>query len=139
MDVFPRFPKHRLKDPKRQAELRVYRELADSDVEGVALYEARPNSQCKELDFATLIPGVGRYGCRSRAGTTAPRGRPDTWPPPAARSARAAPLKQACDSTMGLHDFLQEHIAGNRNPFIVLPDMEPDEGIEAWATQAGYT
>ena len=40
-----------------------------------------------------------------------------------------------------MNRFLQQHIEGNRNPFVVpvlaFPDMEPDPQIEAWAAQAG--
>ena len=38
---------------------------------------------------------------------------------------------------MKLHDFLKARVADGRNPFMVpvllLPDMEPDADIEAWA------
>ena len=47
------------------------------------------------------------------------------------------PLAQLWDGTMALHDYLQERLGGTRSPFFIpvllLPDMEPDPAIEAWA------
>ena len=134
------FPEHRLKDPKRQAELRVYRELEASGAEGAALYEARPNSQCKELDFAIWLPGIARYGMEVKGGFY--RVERGVWHliTPTGEERKGSLLKQVWDSTMGLHNHLQKRIDGNRNPFmvpvIVFPDMERDEGIESWALQS---
>ena len=141
MNVYPEFPEHRLKDPKRQAELLVYRELQKSDAPGVAIYEARPDYQCKELDYFVPLTGVGRYGIQVKGGDY--RTEKGAWylATPGGEERKDSPLKQAWDSTMGMHDFLQEHITGNRNPFIVpvivFPDMKPDKDIEACAMQAG--
>ena len=141
MHVYPTFPDHRVKDSKRQAELSVYRQLEDGDAEGVALYEARPSSQCKEIDFAIWITGVARYGMQVKGGTY--HMAKGVWylHTPAGDERKGSLLKQAWDSTMGLHDHLQAQIADNRNPFtvpiIVFPDMEPDSDIEGWALQAG--
>ena len=41
MIVIPLFPDHRLREPKRMAELAVYRELEASDAPGTAIYEAK--------------------------------------------------------------------------------------------------
>ena len=41
MNVFPEFPEHRLKAPKRQAELRVYRRLADTNSEQLEVFNQR--------------------------------------------------------------------------------------------------
>ena len=41
MLVKPKFPRHRLHDPKRRAELAIYRALEASPMAGVALYEPR--------------------------------------------------------------------------------------------------
>ena len=141
MKVHLDFPEHRLDDPKRQAELAVYQQLAASEAEGVALYEARPNSQCKELDFAIWLTGIARYGMQVKGGFY--RTGKGAWYliTPTSEERKGSPLKQVWDSTMGLHDHLQRRITGNRNPFIVpvlvFPDMDIDEAIEAWATQAG--
>ena len=41
MIVTPAFPEHRLHDPRRQAEWRVYQEIAGSPAPGRTLYEMR--------------------------------------------------------------------------------------------------
>ena len=52
---------HRFKDLTHQAELAVYRQLETNNVEGVALHEARPDIQYKELDFTLRLTGIARY------------------------------------------------------------------------------
>ena len=43
MDIYPEFPPDCLTDAKRRAEERIYDMLAETDVPGYALYEAKPN------------------------------------------------------------------------------------------------
>ena len=107
----------------------------------MALYEDRPNIECKKLDFAIWIPGFARYGMQVKGGTN--RVHKGVWYfiTPAGEERKGSPLKQAWDSTMGLHDHLKNGVADKRNPFIVpvivLPDMERDEDIESWTLQSG--
>ena len=51
MIVTPEFPEHRLQDPRRQAEWRVYQEIAGSQAPGRALYEMRAGLYVPQLDF----------------------------------------------------------------------------------------
>ena len=140
MNVYPEFPEHRLKDPKRRAELLVYRELQKSDVPGVAIYEARPNYQCKELDYFVPLPGVGRYGIQVKGGGY--RTEKGAWylATPGGEERKDSLLKQCWDSTMDLHNFLKERVKHGNTPFMVpvliFPDMEEDDDIKAWAVQA---
>ena len=60
MEIHPEFPENRLNDPKRQAELAVYLELQAAEAAGEAIYEARPNRSCKEVDFAIWLQDVAR-------------------------------------------------------------------------------
>ena len=55
MEIKGKFPESRLTDPKRQAELAVYRDLEASALPGVALYSVRPGPNAPELDFAVVI------------------------------------------------------------------------------------
>ena len=141
MNVYPEFPEHRLKDPKRRAELAIYLELQRSDAPGVAIYEARPNYQCKELDYFVPLTGVGRFGIQIKGGDN--RTEKGDWylATRGGEERKDSPLKQAWDSTMALHDFLQKRVKHGNTPFIVpviiFPDMDPDEGIEACAMRAG--
>ena len=141
MDIHPEFPAHRRQDPKRQAELLVYEQLRESNLPGMALYEARPHRNCRELDFAIWLEDVARFGGQVKGGVY--RIEKGVWylATPTGEERKASPMKQLWDSTMGLHDFLQERVSGGRNPFIVpvliFPNMDHDDDIEAWAVQAG--
>ena len=142
MNVYPDFPEHRIHDPRRQAELAVYRDLQASEAEGTALYEVRTYLNCPEMDFVIWLPRVGRYTKQVKGGGyRVDRG---TWYlqlPDGTERRVGSILKEAWDATMALHRWLQERIPDGRSPFMVpvvnFPDMEPDEAIEAWAVQAG--
>ena len=61
------FPKDYLKDRKRQAEHRVYRQLAESELPGLFIFEWKRDKKSAEVDF---IPGFGVWASspyRSRA------------------------------------------------------------------------
>ena len=142
MNVYPEFPEDRLNDIKRQAELRVYRELEASGATGTAIYEARPDRHCREVDFAIWLEGTGRFALQVKGGHyRIDRGR---WylSTPTGEETVSTPAKQCWDAALQLHGFLQERISdGHRNPFIVpvlaFPDVDETEEIEAWAGQAG--
>ena len=137
MDVIPPFPEHRHRDPKRLAELAVYRELEASDAPGTTIYEAKVNRNATEVNFAIWINGVGRFAAQVKGGIYRPHG--GSWYLSTAQGEvrKVTPLKQLWDSTMKLHDHLQEELDGDRQPFwvpvLLLPDMEPDPAIQAWA------
>ena len=141
MDVHPTFPENRLQDPKRQAELAVYRQLEASDAAGTALYEARPHRSGREIDFAIWLEDVARIAMQVKGGTyRVDRG---IWylATPTGEQKKPTPAKQTWDAALQLHDFLQDRIDRSKNPFVVpvlvFPDMDPDAYIEAWSAQAG--
>ena len=71
MLVKPKFPEHRLHDPKRQAELAIYRELEVSTTPGAALYEPRFGPYTRGLDYRRLAPRTSAgMPSRTRAGIT---------------------------------------------------------------------
>ena len=139
MQVLPEFPDNRRRDPKRQAELRVYEALQGSDEDGIAIYGARLNPQCREIDFLALLTDVARFGIEVKGsrykldGTAWQRKTVDGWEP------APNPLTQARDASMQMRDALGEHMAHRPFilPIVIFPDMEPDRGIEARATRAG--
>ena len=142
MEVLPDFPEHRLANPMRQAELAVYRQLAASEAEGIALYEVRAALNQRELDVGVWLIGVGRYGLQVKGGRhRIERGVMYLLMPDGTERQVGSILKQCWDGTMSLHKWLQERIPDGRSPFMVpvavFPDMAPDEAIEAWAVQAG--
>ena len=140
MNIYPEFPANRLNNPKRQAELSVYRELEASDAAGTVIYEARPDPSCPEVDFVIWLEGVARIAMQVKGGQyRIERGR---WylATPNGEEKKSTPAKQAWESALALHNHLQERISDARNPFVVpvllFPDMEPDADIETWAAQA---
>ena len=141
MDVIPDFPEHRNNDPKRQAELAIYRELAGSEAAGAVIYESRPYPHCPELDFVILLETIGRYATQVKGGPyRVDRGTLYLQLPDGTERQVGSILKECWDATMALHRWLQERIPDGRSPFmvpvVIFPDMEPDEAIEAWAVQA---
>ena len=71
MEIRPTFPQHRLHDPKRQAELAVYRDLEASALPGVALYGPRPGPNGREMDFAVWLKGIARVVLEVKGAGTA--------------------------------------------------------------------
>ena len=141
MQIYPEFPENRLREPKRQAELAVYRELEASGAAGITIYEARAYRDCPEVDFAVWLEGVGRIALQVKGGQyRIERGQ---WflATGDGEEKKPTPAKQAWDSAMQLHDYLQGRIRGNRNPFVIpallFSDMAPCPTVETWAGQAG--
>ena len=73
MIVTPEFPEHRLQDPRRQAEWRVYQEIAGSQAPGRALYEMRAGLHVPQLDFGIWLQDVAHYGLQVKGGETPPK------------------------------------------------------------------
>ena len=141
MNVYPEFPENRLNDPLRQAELAVYLELQAAEVVGQAIYEARPDRSCREVDFAIWLQDVARIAIQVKGGKY--RINRGIWylATPDGEERAPTPAKQCWDAALRLHDYLQERINGIRNPFVVpvlvFPNMAQAPDIEAWAAQAG--
>ena len=137
MNIVPSFPDHRLREPKRMAELAVYRELEASDAPGTTIYEAKASRTCPEVDFALWIEGVGRYAMQVKGGICRVQGGIWYLSTPRGEVRVPSPLPKIWDSTMKLHDYVQARVEDGRNPFFVpvllLPDMEVDPAIEEWA------
>ena len=137
MNVFPPFPAHRFRDPKRMAELAVYRELEASDAPGTAIYEAKASRTCPEVDYAIWAEGVARYAAQLKGGIQRVQGGVWYRSTPRGEVRVPSPLAKIWDSTMKLHDYVQARVQDGRNPFFVpvllLPDMDVDPAIEEWA------
>ena len=68
LKIHPEFPRHRLKNPKRRAEKRLYDQLAQSDVPGYTLYEAYPGGGAPQLDFGVWLGAVARIAAQCKGG-----------------------------------------------------------------------
>ena len=135
MEVRPIFPDHRLRDPKRQAELAVYRDLEASMIPGVALYGARPGPNGVEMDFALWLESIARFVLEVKGGRYFLDGGEWFLEGPGGAMLKSSPLMQAWDNAMALRNFLCERLGRRHKPFVistvVFPDMEPDPDIEA--------
>ena len=131
--IFPPFPDHRLRDPKRMAELAVYRELEGSDAPGTAIYEAKGSRTCPEVDYAIWAEGVARYAAQLKGGIHRVQGGIWYRSTPRGEVRVPSPLPKIWDSTMKLHDYVQARVEDGRNPFFVpvllLPDMETSHRV----------
>ena len=132
MEIRPKFPKHRLHDPKRRAELAVYRELEASTTLGVAFYEPRFGPYTRGLDFGVWLEGIGRFAIEDKGGHHSVEGA--TWwlSTPAGQQEIDSPALQAWDGAMSFRDRIA--LRKGKGPFIiavlVFPDMEPDVAVE---------
>ena len=132
MEIRPKFPKHRLHDPKRRAELAVYRALEASNMPGVALYEPRFGRYQRGLDFAVLAQDIGRFGLEGKGGHYSVRGTSWFLSTPSGQIEVDCPALQAWDGSMALRDRIAR--TQGRGPFVVavlvFPDMEPDPTLQ---------
>lgn len=137
MEVKPIFPDHRLHDPKRQAELAVYRDLEASVIPGVALYGARPGATGVEMDFALWLESIARFVLEVKGGQYCVDGGGWFLESPGGAMPKNSPLMQAWDNAMALRNFLCERLGRRHKPFVIAAvvflDMEPDPDIEALA------
>ena len=135
METQPTFPESRLIDPKRQAELAVYRDLAASALLGMALYSARPGPHAPEVDFAVWLQRIARFVLEVKGGRYRFDGGVWLLDGPGGAMPKANPLMQAWDGAMALRNFLGERLGQPYSPFVipvvVFPDMEQEPAIEA--------
>ena len=135
MFIHPEFPDDRRGDPKRQAELHVYEQLAHSRLPGVVLYEARAARNAPEVDFGIWIQDRARIALEVKGGWYARRQGRLHLRVDAGLEPTPCPLIQARDAAFSIRDAVKE--AMNRKvyiiPVLLFPDMEPDPDIEEWA------
>ena len=137
MKLNPQFPLSRRDDPTRQAERGIYQILAQADVPGRALYEAKPMLRAPQLDFAVWVENLAHYGVqakRGQYGVDRAEWRLDTN---RGRIRKPSPVTETWDAAMAVHDLLEERL-GRRGfiiPVLAFPDMEPDEFIQKQAAK----
>ena len=142
MQMYPRlFPQHRLNDPFRQAERRIFQALEACGAPGFACYEWQRNKQSLQLDFALWVPGVGRFGLQVKGGYYSfaegewyrRRGRKGPHV-----MVNACPLAVTSDATMSLLNEVSETLAKPNYfvPVLLFPDMDPNAAISARAQRS---
>ena len=114
MIVTPEFPEHRLQDPRRQAEWRVYQEIA--------------GLHAPQLDFGTWLQDVAHYGLQVKGGETATAG--GEWRLHSANGPETipSPIAQTFDAAIAIRDIIkaQLHRKVFIFPVLCFPDMAPD-------------
>ena len=137
MQMYPnQFPGHRRTEPTRQAELRVYNELLNSDLAGLGIYGGRPSPDSPEIDFAVLLQSRARLAHEVKGGLyTVERGQ---WMLHGESGPREvdSPVIQARDAAIGLRQAIKENLRRSVYVYATLgfTDMQPDNHIlaEAW-------
>ena len=129
MIVTPEFPEHRLQDPRRQAEWRVYQEIAGS------------GGHVPQLDFGIWLQDVAHYGLQVKGGETATEG--GEWRLHSANGPETipSPIAQTFDAAIAIRDIIkaQLHRKVLIFPVLCFPDMAPDPIIEARAAEGHVT
>ena len=139
LKVQPEFPGHRLQDPKRQAELRVYNELVNSTRPGYALYEVKPIGTAPELDFAVWIEGVACYGVQVKGGQNTKEGGQWLLHTVDGTEEVPCPIQQTWDAALAIKTAVKRRL-GRRTfviPVLIFPDMLPDREIEHFVESDG--
>ena len=135
MQMYPRlFHHHRLDDPFRQAEKRIFQALETCGAPGFACYEWQRNRQSLQLDFALWLLAVGRFGLQVKGGhysffegewyrRRGPKG-------PYVRVS-VCPLAVTADATMSLLNEVSDFLKRPNYfvPVLLFPDMDPDPAI----------
>ena len=127
MIVTPEFPEHRLQDPRRQAEWRVYQEIAGSQAPGRSLYEMRAGLHVPQLDFGIWLQDVAHYGLQVKGGENATEG--GEWRLHSANGPETipSPIAQTFDAAIAIRDIIkaQLHRKVFIFPVLCFPDMAP--------------
>ena len=136
MKMLNEFPEHRRADPRRQAEMEVYDQLAGSDAPGAAIYEIRANRDAPEVDFAVWIEDVARFGIQVKGGRYTVEGGKWFLYADGERNPMQDPVKLTWDAAMSIRAALWTK--GRYKVYMVsvllFPDMpEPDPQIQEWA------
>ena len=132
------FPPDRRNDPKRGAETRVFDELQRSHPPGFVHYEWQRDRRSPQLDFATWLSGVGRFGLQVKGGQYVLLNGQWYLQTGNRLEMKESPLRKTCDATMSLHDEIAENVSYKAFliPVLIFPDMEPDPAIIAEAERS---
>ena len=135
MELYPQFPTCREDTPNRQAEKQIYEAFQACDLDGRVLYESKPLSTAPQLDFAVWIVGVGIFGIQVKGGKYLIIDGQWLLITDRGRSLRESPVPGTWDAAMAIRDVVQEQLHQSIFviPVLVMPNMEPNEDIEALA------
>ena len=133
MLIQPPFPEPYLNDPMRAAELRVYQEIARTEVAGQALYQVNAFPNAPELDVLVALEGVA-YVCAGIKGGVYRMTNDGRWYLRTTFGSQRtpSPLDETWLAAISVHDVLVKSL--NLNIFViavlVFPDMDRDPVID---------
>ena len=135
MELYPTFPTCREDTPKRQAEKQIYEAFKSCDFDGRVLYEVKPLISAPQLDFAVWIVGVGIFGIQTKGGRYIIIDGEWYLVTDQGRIRKESPIPGTWDAAMAIRDVVQEmfHQSIFVIPVLAMPNMEPNEDIEALA------
>ena len=133
MLIHPPFPEPFLNDPMRAAELRVYQELARSEVPGQALYQVNAAPNAPELDILVGIERVAYLGTGIKGGFYMRNNRGQWFLQTGLGWQQTpCPLDHTMLAAMSIHDALERRLRMNIFvvPVLIFPDMAGDPAID---------
>ena len=135
MRIQPEFPEYHHNDPKRQAELRVYQEIANSQRPGQALYGVKAARHSPEVDFVVWIEDVACFALEVKGGNFWVENGTLFRQGPIGPEQVANPLRKAMDGALSISNSIKDRLPGGAFVISVLlfPDMEVEDDIRRWA------
>ena len=134
MKIAPDFPDYRHQDPKRQAELGVYQQIAASGVPGVTLYECHPTPSSPEVDFVIIREGVAHFAVQVKGGHWRLEEGQFQLLTDQGWVNKTAPPTQACDAAYAVRNAVRAVLGWSIYVISIMlfPDMEPDADLLNW-------
>ena len=134
MRIQPEFPGYHHNDPKRQAELRVYQEIANSQIPGQALYGVNAARHSPEVDFVVWVEDVACFAIEVKGGSYSVENGTLFRHGPNGPEQVSNPLPRAMDGTLSIRNAINDRLEGACYIISILlfPDMEEHE-IRRWA------
>ena len=134
MRIQPEFPEYHHNDPKRQAELRVYQEIANSQIPGQALYGVNAARHSPEVDFVVWVEDVACFAIEVKGGSYSVENGTLFRHGPNGPEQVSNPLPKAMDGTLSIRNAINDRLEGACYIISILlfPDMEEHE-IQRWA------
>ena len=135
MRIQPEFPEYHHNDPKRQAELRVYQEIANSQRPGQALYGVKAARHSPEVDFVVWIEDVACFAIEAKGGNFWVENGTLFRQGPNGPEQVANPLRKAMDGALSISNAIKDRLPGGAFVISVLlfPDLEVEDDIRRWA------
>ena len=135
MRIQPEFPEYHHNDPKRQAELRVYQEIANSQIPGQALYGVKASRHSPEVDFAIWIEDVACFAIEVKGGTYWVENGTLFRQSPNGPEQVTNPLRKAMDGALSISNSIKDRLPGGAFVISVLlfHVWEEEDEIRRWA------